>query len=120
MVVLAVALVVAIGLIIVLAQSVGAVPADALLVSALVLLVALYLTRRRATSWLEGSVDRVRLANGLVRLLLDGALLVIGMRLLYVENASGLVGGPVAPFLVYVGWGIGSDLTAQVLAKVSK
>jgi len=93
-------------------------PSTWLQYGALIALGLIFLARGTLTAWLERKIGRVLLARQLVRVAIDVGLVVVGMRLLYVDDANAILGGQLSPILQYVLWGVGSDISAQALSKV--
>jgi hypothetical protein len=80
----------------------------------------LFVVRSRITSLLERKVPWVLAARSLLRVTLDIALLFVGMRLLYVEDATAAFGGGFSSVIGFLVWGFASDLTAQAIANLKK
>jgi hypothetical protein len=81
------------------------------------LLVALSLFSAKITQVIEGRLHWVLNARKALRLLLSNGLVLVGMKLLYTENAAAAIGGQFDPVFQYVLWGLGADISAQALSQ---
>jgi uncharacterized membrane protein len=84
-----------------------------------VVLILLWVFRKQVRQlWMARRVFLIQKSRYAMQVALALGLVIIGFELLYVQQATGFIGGQVHPVVQYLFWGLGSDVASRTLASM--